>query len=70
MEWRRIMDDYDFRKIDREMQERIDENPPPEFILIPVGEYNGVDLPDVVIDENYIVWLEIPNPELNCEIVM
>lgn len=40
---------------------------PPEYILIPIGEYNGVDLPDIWIDENYIVWIEIENPEANCE---
>jgi hypothetical protein len=45
------------------------EEAPPEFILIPIGEYNGVDLPDCIIDENYIIWLKIPNPELNCEVI-
>jgi hypothetical protein len=43
---------------------------PPEFILVPIGEYNGVDLSDCTVDENYVVWLEIPNPELNGEVIM
>jgi hypothetical protein len=42
---------------------------PPEFIHIPIGIYNGVDLLDTYVDENYIVWLITPNPELECEIV-
>jgi hypothetical protein len=74
------MNDFDFKKIDRELEQELnnifdwnpritDEEAPPEFILIPIGEYNGVDLPDCIIDENYIIWLKIPNPELNCEII-
>jgi hypothetical protein len=93
MEWSVKMNDYDFRKMDRELEQKLsdpdnifDWNPrttneesPPEFILIPIGEYNGVDLPDIIIGipceffndpdtleiaySDYIVWLEVPNPE-------
>lgn len=41
---------------------------PPRLELIPIGEYDGVDLPGTVIDENYIVWQEIENPEFECEV--
>jgi hypothetical protein len=47
----------------------------PETILIPVGEYNGVDLPCTTVGlpceffDNHVVWLEVPNPELNCEVI-
>ena len=45
---------------------------PPEFILIPIGDFrdNGiVELPDCYIDDDYIVWQILPNPELECEII-
>lgn len=41
---------------------------PPEFILIPMGEYNGVDLPNTWIDKHYTVWLIVLNPERECEV--
>jgi hypothetical protein len=47
----------------------LDEIRPPEMILVPVGEYDGVDLPSTWTDENYIVWVEVDNPELNCEVI-
>lgn len=43
------------------------DTPPPDNILIPIGQYNGIDLPDTFIDKNYTVWLEMPNPERNCQ---
>lgn len=98
------MNDYDFEKIDREMEGEIarelgyvweydrwwidhehedmqplspDWSPkielldtkPPEFELVPIGIYNGVDLPGTtVLNDNYIVWLKVPNPEYDCEV--
>lgn len=41
---------------------------PNKIMLIPIGEYNGVDLPGVIVDENYIVWQEINDPAYNCEV--
>jgi hypothetical protein len=40
-----------------------DENPPPQTILAPVGEYDGGDLlPGChILDDSYIVYQEIPN---------
>lgn len=42
---------------------------PPRYIWIPVGIYNGVDLPDTMIDEDYVVWLKMPNLERECEVI-
>ena len=47
---------------------------PPKFILIPIGyfriHYNRL-LPDcyIDIDDDYIVWQIMPNPELECEVI-
>jgi hypothetical protein len=42
---------------------------PLQYEWIPVGEYNGVDLPNITIDENYIIWQQVLNPEYNCEVI-
>lgn len=58
------MDKYDFRKIDKEIEQRLfTDKSPPQFELIPIGIYNGIDLPDTYIDENYVVRLEIECPD-------
>jgi hypothetical protein len=70
------MNEYDFRRIDKDIQDRICQEAqlinvmPPQFEWIPIGEYNGVDLPDIEIDENYIVWIEIECPEYECEVMV
>jgi hypothetical protein len=43
---------------------------PLQYEWIPVGEYNGVDLSDIMIDENYIVWQQVLNSEYNCEVIL
>jgi hypothetical protein len=40
----------------------------PQYEWIPVGEYDGIDLPDTHIDEDYIAWQLVECPEYNCEI--
>lgn len=46
-----------------------DKVPPPEFELIPIGIYNGVDLPGtVILDDSYIVYMEVENSEFDCEV--
>lgn len=47
----------------------IEEKRPPRQEWIPIGEYNGVDLPDIYIDEYYIVWQLIGCPEYDCEVL-
>lgn len=46
--------------------------PPEPFILIPIGEYDGGELLPgaVVLDDSYIVYLEIENLEYNCEVII
>jgi hypothetical protein len=46
----------------------IDDIRPPQYEWIPVGEYDGIDLPDTHIDEDYIVWQKLECPEYDCEI--
>jgi hypothetical protein len=89
----KIVDEYDFNKIDKEIEEdyrsrmkflnkQVSKLPidfpmsfeiflkaPPRYEWIPIGEYDGADLPDTIVDENYIVWLKIECPEYNCEIL-
>jgi hypothetical protein len=44
---------------------------PPEFELVPVGIYNGVDLPStMILDDSYTVYLIIRNPEYDCEVII
>ena len=52
------MNNYEMKSIET------NETPPPN-ILIPVGEYDGVDLLDcAVLDDSYTVYLTVKNPEL------
>lgn len=68
------MDDFDFREIDKHMAREltaIQTMPigPPETELLPIGMYNGIDLPGChVLDSSYIVYVEIKTPELNYEV--
>jgi hypothetical protein len=58
---------------------------PPKFEWLPIGLYNGVDIPDtqiggfysgfndstdLIIEEDYIVWVKVPNPEYDCEVII
>jgi hypothetical protein len=73
------MDKYDFAKIDREIVRVFPSNrnlkmetvglPPRQYEWISIGEYDGIDLPDIFIDENYIVWQQVKNLECNCEVI-
>ena len=51
--------------------ETIDTAPEP-FILVPIGEYDGEDLlpGTTILDDSYIVYFEIENPEYNCEVTI
>jgi hypothetical protein len=41
---------------------------PPRFELVPIGIYDGVDMPNtMILDDSYIVYLIVPNPEYDCE---
>lgn len=72
------MDKYDFAKIDREIvrafssdwkpRMEIIDSRPRQYEWISIGEYDGIDLPDIFIDENYIVWQQVKNLEYNCEV--
>jgi hypothetical protein len=69
------MDEKDFREIDRHIAKElqaIQRMPikPLEYEWIPIGEYNGVDLSGIMIDENYIVWQQVLNSEYNCEVIL
>ena len=71
------MYELEFRKTDKELEYELrdsnsifDWNPPmtmeespPQFEWVSIGEYDGVDLPSIYIDKNYIVWIEIQCPE-------
>jgi hypothetical protein len=78
------MDEFDFGKIDRELEHELrdsnasfdwnpgvtDREPPPRNNLVPIGEYTGIDLDlsNIIIDSDYIVWIEVFNPERNCKV--
>lgn len=77
------MNDFNSRWVNETLQKEdniiFDWNPqmevvdirPSEFELVPVGIYNGVDLPDtMILDDSYIVYLIIRNPEYNCEVII
>jgi hypothetical protein len=44
---------------------------PPETILEPIGLYDGEELlPGChVLDDSYVVYMEVPNPELTGEFI-
>ena len=58
--------DDNFGKMFENATPKTNETPPLPNILIPVGEYDGGDLlPDcTILDNSYIVYLEVENPEL------
>jgi hypothetical protein len=69
------MNDKELEKELRDSNSIFDWNPrmteekrPLQYEWIPVGEYDGVDLPDIYIDEDYIIWQLVECPEYNCEI--
>jgi hypothetical protein len=59
---------------------------PPQFEWVCIGEYNGVDIPDIqiggfytdfddvgslmIIESDYKVWQLLPNPEYNCKVTI
>ena len=49
------------------MNGAMDNQRPPQFEWIPIGEYNGIDLPDTFVDNSYTVWILVKNPEYDCE---
>ena len=64
------MDKYDFEKIDARMAAMAAVFPP-EVDLIPIGIYDGEELlPGChILDKSYVVYAEVPNPDLNFEAV-
>jgi hypothetical protein len=47
---------------------RTNQTAPPETELIPIGLYNGIDMPGChILDDSYVVYMEVPTPELNCQ---
>lgn len=65
------MDDYDFREIDKYYESQLNSIltmpiKPSQFELIPIGEYDGDELSAncQILDDSYIVYMEVANPEL------
>lgn len=71
------MDDYDFRKIDLRVLSRLNpqvtnQKPPNKTELVSIGEWNEIVIPgvNIIVDSGCIVWIELPNPESDCEVTI